>query len=202
MVQERRHHLYFAEGRLTLSKVTQGWSVARTVSGSTFCTAFEALFCWCRISPSPSGNKECFLQLYTFGGIFTFMLRFIDLLVMGVIRVGCTCSSALLIFFIILLDTNSALWLGWQWFMWHLLSSENKVDKPYFLSASTIVASLKLWLYLRAVAVEYFYSVSHLGSWFVAREDGDRRKNLLKVWARCICVCSSLVSWYVWDRTI
>lgn len=114
MVQERRHHLYFAEGRLTLSKVTQGCSVARTASGSTFCIAFEALFCRCRLSPSPSGNKECFLQLYTFWGIFTFMLRFIDLLVMGVIRAGCTCSSALLIFFIIILDTNSALWLGWQ----------------------------------------------------------------------------------------
>lgn len=51
------------------------------------------------------------------GFSFTLFLKtfpFIDLLAMGVIRVGCTCSSVLLIFFIILLDTNSALWLGWR----------------------------------------------------------------------------------------
>lgn len=33
-----------------------------------------------------------------------------------------------------------------------------------FLPASTMVASLKLWLYLRAVAVECFCSVSHSGA--------------------------------------
>ena len=49
-----------------------------------------------------------FCVFYTFS--HTFVLRFIDFLVIGV---GCTCFSALLIFFIILLDANSALWLGW-----------------------------------------------------------------------------------------
>lgn len=200
-MQERRHHPYFVEWTLTLSKVTQGHSVASTASGSTFHTAFEALFCWHRRSPSLSGTKGCFLQLYTFLHAFTCMLWFIDLLVMGVIRVGCTCSSALLVFFIIALDTNSALGLGWGWFMWHILSSENGVYKVFFLLSSTMVASLKPWLYLRAAAVEYCCCVTHPGRWFVTREDKGRRKNLLKMWARSICACSSLVSENVWDRT-
>jgi len=72
----------------------------------------------------------------------------------------------------------------------------------HFLPVSTVVASLRVWWYLRAVAVEYFCGVSHPESWFVAREDGGRSKNLLEVWARSICVCSTLVSWCVWDRTM
>lgn len=39
------------------------------------------------------------------------MLQFIDLLVMGVISVGYTFSSTLLVF-ITLLDSTNALWLG------------------------------------------------------------------------------------------
>lgn len=39
-----------------------------------------------------------------------------------------------------------------------------------FLPDSTMVASLKLWLYLRAVAVECFCSVSH--SEAVSKKDG------------------------------
>lgn len=198
-VQERRHHPYSVEWTLTLSEVTQGHRAASTASGSTFHTALEALFCWHRHSPSLSGNKGCFLQLYTLLHTFTFMLWFIDLLVMGGIRVGCTCSSALLIFFIIALDTNSALGLGREWFMWHILSSENGVYKVFFLLSSPAVASVKLSLYLRAAAVEYCCCVTHPGRWFVTGE--DRKEKLLQVWARFICACSSLASKNVWDRT-
>lgn len=176
-VQERRHHPYSVEWTLTLSGVTQGHRAASAASGSTFHTALEALFCWHRHSPSLSGNKGCFLQLYTLLHTFTFMLWFIDLLVMGGIRVGCTCSSALLIFFIIALDTNSALGLGRGWFMWHILSSENGVYKVFFLLSSPVVASVKLSLYLRAAAVEYCCCVTHPGRWFVTGEDRGRRKN-------------------------
>lgn len=60
------------------------------------------------------------------------------------------------------------------------LESENGVDKTYFLPASTVVASPKLWLHLDVIAVEYFCSMSHLGIWFIAGEDGGRRKIYLK----------------------
>lgn len=52
-----------------------------------------------------------FVLLFFFLHTFTFMLRFIDLLAMGVISAGYTFSSTLFVF-IILLDTTNALWLG------------------------------------------------------------------------------------------
>lgn len=57
-----------------------------------------------------------------------------------------------------------------------------------FLLASTMVASLKLWLYLRAVAVECFCSVSH--SEAVSKKDGrwKQKEKIVKSGQIHLCV--------------
>lgn len=63
--------------------------------------------------PLHRGIRDAFFSfvLLFFLHTFTFMLRFIDLLAIGVISAGYTFSSTLFVF-IILLDTTNALWLG------------------------------------------------------------------------------------------
>lgn len=111
-VQEKRHHPYFAEGRLTYPKSPNGTMWPAQIQAQLVVLLLKLCFADTGFLPLHQGIRGSFFSFTLFLHTFTFMLQFIALLVMGVIRVGCTCSSALLNFFIILLDTNSALWLG------------------------------------------------------------------------------------------
>lgn len=82
----------------------------------------------------------------------------------------------------------------WQWSLQGVFPSKQSCGS---ISQSLVV----LKSCCSGVLLSHIVHVTHPGRWFVTREDGGRRKKKLKVWARSICACNSLVSDNAWDRT-